>query len=104
MRMTSEIATCMFATGLDPFTDQEVHVARHLRDRQLQRALLPFFKPENSFEVRQALSAAGRADLIGAGCDCLIAAQPPKAALQARMAKAQRDLTEGRYVYTIEQG
>ena len=53
-------------------------VARHLRDRKLQRALLQFFKPENYFEVRQALLQAGRQDLIGNGCDCLIAAQPPE--------------------------
>jgi uncharacterized radical SAM protein YgiQ len=99
-----DIATCMYYTGLDPFTGQEVHVARHLKDRKLQRALLQFFKPENYFEVRQALLAAGRGDLIGSGCDCLIPANPPKAALQARMAKARRDLTEGRYVHTVESG
>ncbi len=75
-----DIATCMYYTGLDPFTGEEVYVAKHLRDRKLQRALLQFFKPENYFEVRQALSAAGRSDLIGSGCDCLIPSQPPKAA------------------------
>jgi hypothetical protein len=53
--------------------------------------------------VRQALSAAGRSDLIGSGCDALIPAQPPRAALQARMAKARRDVAEGRYVHTIPQ-
>jgi hypothetical protein len=37
---------------------------------------MQFFKPENYFEVRQALEA-GRTDLIGAGCDCLIAAEQP---------------------------
>ena len=69
-----DIATCMYHTGLDPFTGEEVYVAKHLRDRKLQRALLQFFKPENYFEVRQALSAAGRSDLIGSGCDALIPA------------------------------
>ena len=96
-----DIATCMYYTGLDPFTGQEVYVARHLRDRKLQRALLQFFKPENYFEVRKALLAAGRHDLIGSGCDALISAQPPQAALQARMAKARSELTEGQYVHTI---
>ena len=57
MLMASDIATCMYYTGLDPFTGQEVYVARHLRDRKLQRALLQFFKPENYFEVRKALLA-----------------------------------------------
>ncbi len=99
--MTRNIATCMYYTGLDPFIGQEVYVARHLRDRKLQRAILQFFKPENYFEVRKALLAAGRHDLIGSGCDALISSQPPKAALQARMTKARSELTEGQYVHTI---
>jgi uncharacterized radical SAM protein YgiQ len=79
-----DIAACMYHTGLDPFTKREVYVARGLRDRKTQRALLQFFKPENYFEVRQALLETGRRDLIGGGCDCLIPATPPKAALDAR--------------------
>src|SRR5438067_9407826 len=79
-----DIATCMYYTGLDPFTKKPVHIARNLRDRKLQRALLQFFKPENYFEVREALNQAGRGDLIGAGCDALIPAQPPREALQVR--------------------
>ena len=96
-----DIATCMYHTGLDPFTGEEVYTAKHLRDRKLQRALLQFFKPENYFEVREALLKAGRQDLIGSGCDALIPANPPRAAQQARMAKASRSVTEGRYVHTI---
>ena len=96
-----DIATCMYHTGIDPFTGDEVYTAKHLNDRKMQRALLQFFKPENYFEVRKALLAAGRGDLIGSGCDALIPLQPPRAALQARMAKTNRSLTEGRYVHTI---
>jgi hypothetical protein len=59
-----------------------------LRDRKLQRALMQFFKPENYFMVREALLKAGRIDLIGSGCDCLIPAQPPKAAIEARRRRA----------------
>ncbi|WP_238389326.1 DUF3362 domain-containing protein [Urbifossiella limnaea] len=58
-------------------------IARNLRDRKLQRALMRFFKPENDFLVRDALAQAGRADLIG-GCAGLIPAQPPKEAIEAR--------------------
>jgi uncharacterized radical SAM protein YgiQ len=97
-----DIATCMYHTGIDPFTGEPVHVARQVKDRKMQRALLQFFKPENYFEVRDALMKAGRQDLIGTGCDCLIPAQPPRVALRARMEKAGRDLAEGRYVHTIE--
>ena len=96
-----DIATCMYHTGLDPFTGEEVYTAKHLRDRKLQRALLQFFKPENYFEVREALQKAGRQDLIGSGCDALIPANPPKVALQARMEKANKSLAEGKYVHTI---
>jgi len=72
-----DIAACMYHTGLDPMTLQPVYVAKSLRDRKAQRALLQFFKPENYFEVKQALLEAGRADLIGRGARCLIPEVPP---------------------------
>jgi hypothetical protein len=74
----------MYYAGVDPFSRQAVSVARGMRDRKTQRALMQFFKPENYFVVREALVQAGRGDLIGGGCDCLIAAQPPKEAIEAR--------------------
>ena len=46
---------------------------------------------ENYFAVREALIQAGRADLIGSGCDCLIPAQPPKEALTERRKQANHD-------------
>ncbi len=95
-----DIATCMYYTGVDPFTRQEVFIARNLSDRKMQRALLQFFKPDNYFEVRKALLEAGRSDLIGAGCDCLIPANPPKEALAARIEKANQDL-RGDHVHTV---
>src|SRR4051794_9212279 len=54
----------------------------------MQRALMQFFKPENYCMVREALLKAGRQDLIGSGCDCLIPSQPPKAAIEARRRRA----------------
>jgi uncharacterized radical SAM protein YgiQ len=87
-----DIATCMYHTGLDPFTGKRVYVARQLRDRKLQRALLQFFKPENWFAVREALIRAGRQDLIGSGCECLIPATPPREALERRRKEASREL------------
>ena len=91
-----DIAACMYHTGLDPMTKKPVYVARQVRDRRFQRSLLQFFKPENYFEVRRALEQAGRQDLIGTGCDCLISDRPPKAALDERRAKANRALGEQR--------
>jgi Domain of unknown function (DUF3362) len=90
MPMAGDIATCMYYTGIDPFSKQEVYVARGLRDRKLRRALMPFFKPENWFTVREALIQSGRQDLIGSGCDCRIHAQPPKEAIQARRRQGNR--------------
>jgi hypothetical protein len=95
-----DIATCMYYTGIDPFTGEEVYVARGLRDRKMQRALMQFFKPENYFMVREALLKAGRADLIGSGCDCLIPAQPPKAAIEARRRRANEG-AEGDHYHSI---
>jgi uncharacterized radical SAM protein YgiQ len=83
-----DVAACMYHTGIDPFTKQQVYVAKGLRDRKMQRALMQFFKPENWFTVREALLQAGRQDLIGSGCDCLIPAQPPKEAIEARRRRA----------------
>ena len=54
-----------------------------MRDRKMQRALMQFFKPENYFEVREALQQSKRTDLIGEGCDSLIPSRPPKEALVA---------------------
>ena len=85
-----DIATCMYYTGLDPITMKPVTVARSVSDRRVQRALLQFFKPENYFETRKALLEAGRGDLIGDGCDALIPATPPREAIEARRAAAQR--------------
>ncbi len=101
MQLAGDVATCMYYTGIDPFTKQAVYVARDLRNRKLQRALMQFFKPENYFEVRKALIEAGRADLIGKGCDCLIPDQPPKEARQARMRRANEQF-RGDYVHTIK--
>jgi uncharacterized radical SAM protein YgiQ len=95
-----DIATCMYYTGIDPFTRQAVYVGKQLRDRKMQRALLQFFKPENYFEVRRALEEAGRADLIGNGCDALIPATPPAEALKARREQANVALRND-HVHTV---
>ena len=103
-----DIAACMYHTGLDPITMKPVYVAKFLRDRKLQRALMQFFKPENYFQVRKALLQAGRGDLIGGGCDALIPTKPPKAALEARMeaagggVRAQREARTDDHVHSTQ--
>jgi uncharacterized radical SAM protein YgiQ len=97
-----DVATAMYYTGIDPFTKKKVYVAQHLSDRKLQRALMQFFKPENYFEVRDALRQAKRTDLIGEGCDCLIPSQPPKEAIDRRRQDANQRFA-GNYVHDPSQ-
>lgn len=66
------ISTCMFYTGLDPYTMEEVYVARSEHDKALQRALLQYYNPKNHRLVEEALKRAGRYDLIGYDAKCLI--------------------------------
>ncbi len=66
------ISTAMYYTGINPMTGKEVYVTTDYREKQLQRALLQFKKPENANMVREALKRAGREDLIGNGPDALI--------------------------------
>ncbi len=66
------ISTCMFYTGLDPYTLKPIYVPRSPQEKAEQRALLQYFKPENRTIVLKALRAAGRHDLIGNGPDCLV--------------------------------
>ena len=94
-----DIATCLYYTGIDPFTKKEVHVAKGINDRKMQRALMQFFKPENYFTVREALIQAGRSDLIG-GCEGIIPAQPPKEALEARRRQAN-NAVQGDHYHTV---
>jgi uncharacterized radical SAM protein YgiQ len=97
-----DVATSMYYTGLDPFTKKPVQIAKALRDRKLQRALLQYFKPENYFEVREALLKAGRGDLIGEDCDCLIPSKPPREAIERRRQDANKRF-RGEYVHTIKE-
>ncbi len=69
------LSTCMFYTGLDPLTMQEVYVPRDINEKQMQRALLQFDRPENRKTVIKALKLAGREDLIGYSQGCLV---PPE--------------------------
>ena len=66
------ISTAMFYTELDPYTLEKVYVPKTESEKSMQRALLQYFIPENKQQVIRALKAAGRADLIGGGKNCLV--------------------------------
>ena len=70
------ISTCMFYTGLDPYTLKEVHVPKTPEEKSMQRALLQYFEPKNRPLVLKALKLAKRTDLIGTGPQALIAPDP----------------------------
>ena len=88
------VSTCMFYTGLDPFTGKTVFVPKSQKEKAMQRALLQYYRPEMRGQVIEALEAAGRRDLIGSGPDCLVPAfgqraekkPQPRGAASGRMA------------------
>ena len=66
------LATAMYHTGLDPMTMKKVYVAKTPREKDLQRALLQWRRPDKRRLVMQALKEAGREDLIGYEKRCLV--------------------------------
>lgn len=65
-------STCMYYTGIDPFTMENVYVPRDAHEKAMQRALMQYKHPNNYALVREALIKAGRTDLIGYDKNCLI--------------------------------
>ena len=57
------LSTCMYYTGMDPFTLKPVYVAKTEKEKKMQRALLHFHKKENREMVKKALKEAGRQEL-----------------------------------------
>lgn len=66
------LSTAMYHTGLDPRTMKPVTVAKTAKEKELQRALLQWKRPEKRALVREALRLAEREDLIGGKKGCLI--------------------------------
>ncbi|MBW6511607.1 MAG: YgiQ family radical SAM protein [Desulfuromonadaceae bacterium] len=57
------LATCIYHTGRDPYSDAPVHVPREARERRLQKALLLWHLPEQRQDVMEALRECGREDV-----------------------------------------
>ncbi|MBQ3591553.1 MAG: YgiQ family radical SAM protein, partial [Clostridia bacterium] len=49
-------STVMYYTGLDPFTGNAIYTATNYREKQLQRALLQWRKPENRRMIYEAMN------------------------------------------------
>jgi len=74
------LSTCMYYTGLDPHTMQEVYIPRSMHEKAMQRALIQYRSPRNYALVEEALRLGHREDLIGYGPKCLIRPKIVKAA------------------------
>ena len=68
----STISTCMYYTGVDPRTGRSVYVPKDPHEKALQRALIQYRDPKKRDLIEEALTRAGRRDLIGYGPKCLI--------------------------------
>ena len=68
----STLSTVMYYTGLDPRTMKPVYVPTNPHEKAMQRALLQYRNPRNYDLVYEALTKAGRRDLIGFNAHCLI--------------------------------
>ncbi len=68
----STISTCMYYTGLDPRTMEQVYVPKNPHEKAMQRALIQYRDPKNRELVQEALGKCGRKDLIGYGPKCLL--------------------------------
>lgn len=94
------ISTCMFYTGLDPYTMEEVYVARTPEEKSAQRALLQYFMPKNQRRIIEILEKAGRTDLIGNDAKCLVKPdsdyQRKKQMLQQKKAQTQKSAKPNR--------
>lgn len=92
------LSTCIYYTGIHPLTGEKVYVAKSYHEKQLQRALLQYKNPKNYHLVYEALTKAGRTDLIGYSAKCLI--KPPRKQPQQKVNpkshKKNRRLSPGR--------
>ena len=70
-------STVMYYTGINPLNMKKVYVTTDYHEKQLQRALLQYNRPQNASLVREALIKAGRTDLIGFGPECLVRPEKP---------------------------
>ena len=95
----STLSTVMYYTGLDPRTMEPVYVPTNPHEKAMQRALIQYRNPKNYALVHEALTKAGRTDLIGFDKHRLIrprageavARKPKQAQTSKQPPKAKRD-------------
>ncbi len=88
------LSTCIFHTGVDPYTGEEVYVPKSSDEKAMQRALIQYKNPKNYELVKKALRQAGREDLIGFDKHCLI--RPKNTGYNKNFAKPNKPKVEGK--------
>jgi uncharacterized radical SAM protein YgiQ len=58
------LSTCMFYTGIDPYTGEKVFTARGNDDKKAQLSFFFWYKPEMRNTIKRLLEKLGRNDLI----------------------------------------
>lgn len=91
------LSTCMYYTDLDPRTMQPVYVPKSAHEKELQRALLQWKRPEKRRLVMEALHREGREDLIGYAPNCLLRPiRPGKQTPEKNAKRAEEKPPEGK--------
>ena len=85
----STMSTVMYYTGIDPRDKSQVYVCRNPHEKAMQRALIQYRNPKNYDLVYEALTLAGRTDLIGFDKECLIRPRKPAAGREVITGKAR---------------
>lgn len=94
-------ATAMYHTGVNTLrgvrrgASERVDSVRGLKRRRLHKAFLRYHDPENWPDLREALKAMGRADLIGPGKHHLVPVTQPAGTGLKRPAGMQKFTTKG---------
>ena len=92
------VSTCMFYTGLDPYTLKPVFVEKTPEGKALQRALLQYYEPRNAEKVIKALKLTHREDLI----PLLVPAEGRRAVQRSARREEAADVTiHGDGTYTV---
>ena len=78
----STMSTVMYYTEVDPETMKPVYVCKNPHEKAMQRALIQYRNPKNYELVKEALTLAGRTDLIGFDAKCLIKPRHLKAEIE----------------------
>ncbi|MFA5271199.1 MAG: YgiQ family radical SAM protein [Candidatus Omnitrophota bacterium] len=55
MPLPMTLAGCVYYTGINPFTGEEVYSAKTFKERKMQRALIQYDNPKNRELIREAL-------------------------------------------------